>query len=414
MSPLAAHNASVAIIALPNELLSAIFGHIPPSTLTIIALLSHRFRAVAERLLYSSVLLTDSLSEASPVPWKTLRWCESMHQRTHLIEAAKKLQIRWQADPRTSFTSSLLTASNQLGSILPRLIFLESLEIFLGPANLGPARDPPIHAIERVIHGARLPLLQHCSLGAEWSKSMQPYTGVLASFLASLHSLRHLKLPDHQAGIDLPPGALPCLSSFRGSADTAAFLLPGRPVQALSLVGQDSDVNRENLLRMTHTTVPLRYLDLSAMSARPVLLRNISTHFPAVEKLRVKLALRHTLHYAFSGIVSTPYSPHDYFILLKPDLTSKQRLLTGLSPLLSAFDHLTFIDLSPTDVDGVGRADADEESAILVEWGKACPSLRHVIFPSETAWTLQDSGIWAIQDTVSLLSPSPSSSHLGH
>lgn len=305
MSPLAANNAPVTIIALPNETLCAIFVDLPPLTLTIIARLSHRFKAVAERLLYSSITLTDSLSESSPLPWRTLRWCQSMQQRLHLIDATKKLQIRWQSDPRTSLSQSLNPACAQVAAALRLLVFLESLEIFLGPANLGPLQDPPMHAVERVIHGSRFPLLRHCSLGAEWMKGVATYTRVLASFLASVPMLRHLKLPDHRAGLDLPPDALPCLSSFRGSADTAAFLLPGRPVQALSLVGQDSDVNRENLPRMTLTSIPLRTLDLSAMSVRPLLLRNVSTHFPTLEKLRVKLALRHTLHYAFSGIVSS-------------------------------------------------------------------------------------------------------------
>ncbi|GLB43375.1 hypothetical protein LshimejAT787_1302760 [Lyophyllum shimeji] len=372
MALAAASNGPVPIIALPNETLSAIFLHFTAPTLATIARVSHRFKAVAERLLYSSVYVSDNLSESSSLPWKTLRWCESMRQRSHLIEATKKLQIRWQADLRSSLSQSLNPACAQVADVLRLLIFLESLEIFLGPANLVRPPDEPIHAVERVIRGAHLPLLRHCSLGAEWTKGVQPYTTVLASFLASAHELRHLKLPDHLAGLDLPPGALPCLSSFRGSADTAAILLPGRPVQALSLVGQDSDVNRQNLPRMTLTSVPLRYLDLSAMSVRPLLLRNISTHFPTLQKLRVKLALRHTLHYAFSGI----------------------RLLAGLSAVLSAFQQLELIDLSPTDVDGIGRADAKEEYVLVGEWSRICPSLRCVIFPSGTEWICQENGEW--------------------
>ncbi|KAF5383811.1 hypothetical protein D9615_003739 [Tricholomella constricta] len=373
MAPLTDTNGPVTIIALPNETLCAILLYFSPPTLTGIARVSQRFKAVAERLLYSSIHLNETLSESSPLPWKTLRWCESMRQRAHLIEATKKLQIRWQADLRSTFSQSLNPVCVQISDVLRLLVFLESLEIFLGPANLAPSHDEPIHAIERVIRGTHLPLLRHCSLGAEWTKGVQPYTSVLSSFLASASALRHLKLPDHLAGLDLPPGALPSLSSFRGSADTAANLLPGRPVQALALVGQDSDVTRENLPRMTLTSVPLRYLDLSAMSVRPLLLRNVSTHFPTLERLRVKLALRHTLHYAFSGI----------------------RLLAGLSAVLSAFRQLELIDLSPTDVDGVGRADAKEELVLVREWGRACPSLRRVIFPSETEWEWQAEGTWA-------------------
>jgi hypothetical protein len=305
MSSQAENNCPVTIIALPNETLCTIFNDLPPPTLAIIASLSHRFKAVAERLLYSSISLTESLSEASPIPEKTLQWCASMRRRMHLIEATKKLHIRWQTDTRNFSTQHLSSACSQIADVLRLLTYLEFLEVFLGPANIIPPHGEPIHAIERVIGRCQFPLLRHCSLGADWTKGVQPYTGVLTTFLASLPALRHLKLPDHHAALNLPADALPYLSSFRGSADTAAFLLPGRPVQALSLIGQDSDVNRENLFRMTHTTLPLRYLDLSAMSVRPVLLRNISTHLPTVEILRIKLALRHTLHYAFSGIVSS-------------------------------------------------------------------------------------------------------------
>lgn len=304
MAPLVDTNGPVTILALPNETLYAILLDFTPFTLATIARVSRRFQAIAERLLYSSIHINDVLSGSSPLPWKALRWCQAMRQRVHLVDATKKLQIRWQADPHLSPAQSFSGACADISDVMRLLVSLEFLEIFLGPANLAHEQGEPIHAVERVIRGIHLPLLRHCSLGAEWSKGVQPYTSVLSSFLASAREIRHLKLPDHLAGLDLPPSALPCLSSFRGSADTAGILLPTRPVQALSLVGQDSDVNRENLLRMTLTSIPLRYLDLSAMSVRPLLLRNVSTHFPTLKRLRVKLALTHTLHYSLSGIVS--------------------------------------------------------------------------------------------------------------
>jgi F-box-like len=297
------------IIELPNETLSAVFQDLPPPTLAVIARISNRFRGVAERLLYSSVCLTDTLSEASPLPNKTLRWCQSMHLRLHLVESTKRLQIRWQTNHTTPPSHHLNPACSRIADILRCLIYLESLEIFLAPAKYfarGPQDIQRIHPVERAIRGCQLPLLLYCSLGAEWTKGAQPYTGILTSFLVSTPALRHLKLADHHTGLSLPVDAVPHLSSFRGSANAAAVLLPGRPVQALSLIGQDYDVNHENLPRMTLTTVALRYLDLSAMSVRPQLLRSISIHLPTIETLRVKLALRHTLHYAFSGIVSSP------------------------------------------------------------------------------------------------------------
>jgi hypothetical protein len=53
---------------------------------------------------------------------------------------------------------------------------------------------------------------------------------------------------------------------------------------------------------MSLTSVPLRHLDLSSMLVTPTLLRNLSRNLNTVESLKVKLALRHTLH--FAGIVS--------------------------------------------------------------------------------------------------------------
>jgi hypothetical protein len=307
MSLLMNQNLPVTITDLPNETLSVISQYLPPRALAVTARISCRLRGVAERQLYSSVCLTDVLSESSPTPHKTLRWCKSMHQRLYLGESTKKLQIRWQADHGTPPSHHLQNACSHIAGILRFLIYLESLEIFLGPANFASCpHDERMHAVERAIRGCQLPLLRYCSLGAEWTKGAQPYTSILTSFLVSLPTLRHLKLADHHTAfkLGLPTGAMPHLASFRGPADAAAALLPGRPVQVLSLIGQDSDVNRENLPRMMYTTVPLLHLDLSSMSVRPLLLRNISTHLSTVEILTVRLALRHTLHYAFSGIVS--------------------------------------------------------------------------------------------------------------
>ncbi|KAF4610558.1 hypothetical protein D9613_006707 [Agrocybe pediades] len=323
--------------ALPNETLTTIFDELSPSSLAAVARVSTRFNAVAERLLYSSIYITDILTESSPLPWKTIWWCKAMRRRVHLIDTAKKLHIRWQADPDAPPPPAqyILQTCEELSEILRALTPIESIDLFLGPANIvlhnyrlqSPGYDlihhePPMHAIERVIRGCQFSQLRSCTLGADSAKGVQPYTGVLISFLASLPRLRHLRLSDsghysqmnvHSTLDELPADALPLLCSFRGSPDAAASLLPGRPVQYLSLIGQDSDVNRDNLPRMTRTAVPLRCLDLSAMSARPMLLRNVSTYLPTVESLRVKLALRHTLHYSFSGIWSIPARPASVF-----------------------------------------------------------------------------------------------------
>jgi len=225
-------------MALPNELLAAIFHELDPSTLAVAARVSSHFNAVAERRLYSSIHITDILSEQSPHPLKTLRWCEAIRRRAYLFESARKLYIRWQSDRSAPpvQVQHLLDACEQLGAVVQLLVPLESLDLFLGPANLIRGyQEPPIHAIESVIRGCQFTHLRSCSLGAESAKGVQPYTPILTSFLVSPSTLRHLKLSDLHSGLrDLPPDALPHLSSFRGSADAAASILPGRPVRYLS------------------------------------------------------------------------------------------------------------------------------------------------------------------------------------
>ena len=87
----------------------------------------------------------------------------------------------------------------------------------------------------------------------------------------------------------------------------AASLIPGRPVQTLGLVGQEPFVSERDLARLARGSAPVRALDLSAMSVTPTLLRDVSRHLPSVQILRVRLALRHTLHFALSGIVSISF-----------------------------------------------------------------------------------------------------------
>ncbi|KAJ7224271.1 hypothetical protein GGX14DRAFT_424912 [Mycena pura] len=356
--------------SLPNETLVAIFDGLAPSVLGDIARVSRRFNAVAERMLYASISITDSLSASSPYPAKTLRCCRSMLSRPHLVEVIKRLQIRWQGDFRTLEPQDLVVACLQVGVAFRCLAFLEGLDIFLGPANRTVVPSQPIHAVERILQGCQFPYLRYCSLGAEWAKDVQPYTTILPAFLSLVPSLRQLKLSDNHAALILAPDALPSLSYFRGSPDTAAFLLPGRPVHHLALIGQDSDVNRENLPKIALTSVPLRSLDLSAMQVRPQLLRSISKYLPDIENLKVRLALRHTLHYSLSG----------------------STLLAALSPALHDFHHLVSFDLSPTEINSIQQANFAEEATLCTEWLRACPTLRRIVFPSGTEWQLADDG----------------------
>lgn len=291
---------------LPNELLAAIFARLDPATLAQLATVSRHLNAVAEYHLYSLVSFTDVLPDAAHVPQRTVSWCHAMLNRPHLTDAVKRLHIRWTAEYHPPPSPLLLAVCDQLSLVIRSLTGLEYLDLFLGPANFASLPRENMHAIERAVFLCSLPALRFCSLGTDYAKGIQPYTAHIISFLSHTPSLQHLRVADHHASLNLPLGsnALPLLHTFRGSAATAASILPGRPVQYLALIGQDSDVTRENLLCMASTSTPLRSLDLSAISARPVLLRNVSSYLPTLERLRIRLALRHTLHYALSGIVS--------------------------------------------------------------------------------------------------------------
>ncbi|THU92990.1 hypothetical protein K435DRAFT_200797 [Dendrothele bispora CBS 962.96] len=372
--------------SLPNELLNDIFIYLPSPSLAALSRVSHRYNAVAEHVLYSSIFIRDFLSESTPFPWRTFRCCESILARPHLVDNLKRFHIKWQKHPEVPPPTHVYFAPTvaKLHYTLGLLSFLEHLELSLGPVHTlsstrggegaGAGAGGGMHVIERVIQTHSFPHLQSCSLGLEYTKLSPFFSDILPTFLSTLTSLRHLKLPEHCSTlVDLPTGSLQNLVSFRGSPGAAGCLLPGRPVQFLSLVGQDSDVSRENLLRITQTSVPLRYLDLSAMSVRPALIRNIATFLPDIEVLKVKLALRHTLHFALSGI----------------------RLLTGLSSVLNAFHHLIHLDLSPTaaiagSTPSNASSDVDQELGLCREWARACPSLRRVVFPSRTEWVLSE------------------------
>jgi len=296
----------MAAVALPNETLLAILGYLESNVLVHVTQVSRHFRALAEYLLYSVVIINDVMDDIQHVPHRTIGWCEAMLWRPHLADSVRRVQIRWSATTRTPRTGLLLVCE-QLSLAIRTLTGLEYLELFLGPANLASLPRENIHAVERAVFLCCLPALRFCSLGAEYTKGVQPYTGHLTSFLTQIPQLRHLRLSDHHSCLRLPPAphCLPFLQSFRGSAATAASVLPGRPVRHLWLIGQDSDVSRENLLCMTNTTTPICSLDLSAISARPLLIRNVSECIPTLERLRIRLALRHTLHYALSGMVSS-------------------------------------------------------------------------------------------------------------
>jgi F-box-like len=388
---------------LPNEILGAIFDYLSPDALTRVALVSRRWRANAERVLYSTIILHEVLPHASSpslafatgrgppaaelepkkdrqttttttrmtttipilampaVPITTLRCCETLSAHPHLAQYVRRFHLRWETDAVESPLFLLRIAHHIARTLVPTLVHLDSLQLsfdlaphFLQsitsnnnnnsyapppqtPLNLEhspPSESPPSpHArksaeqqqLHQQLHQLHLLLLPPISLPSLRTLSLRgigtPPSHELERILRNHSNLLHLQLNDyHRALVTLTPTDIPNLRSFRGHPATAASIIPGRPVQALSLVGGGSGLGgcesaatptEEDLARIAAGSIPVRALDLSGMSVTPTLLRNVSRHLSHVEWLKVRLALRHTLHYALSGIVRhvslTPY-----------------------------------------------------------------------------------------------------------
>ena len=295
-------------IQLPNETLAAIFDNLPPSALTVVACASYRFRLVAERILYTSVAIQESLPRDTPTPRHTHGCASTLLARPHLAEVVRKFSIRWQTDlgPRDEYLPAVAPALHALNAALRTLFALEQLDLALGLAGT------PLDA-HAVLDGCTFPALRVFALSGVGRGALSPklYRGAsasvsLANFLAHTPSIEALHLLDSYEPLALPAEALPALQVFRGSAIAAGCVLPARPVRLLGLVGHEFITERD-LERIARSRSRIRWLDLSLMSVTPLLLRDISRHLGGtVEVLRVKLALRHTLHFALSGIVSAP------------------------------------------------------------------------------------------------------------
>lgn len=348
---------------LPNEILGAIFDYLSPDALTRVALVSRRWRANAERVLYSTIILHEVLPRASPafasataagpaaeqelkdfqtttttmpaVPITTLRCCETLSAHPHLAEYVRRFHLRWETDAVESPLFLLRIAHHIARTLVPTLVHLDSLELsfdlaphFLESANdatpqiplslPSPSPSPPSphtrkhHSTEQQQqqqlhqHQLHLLLLPPICLPSLRTLALRgigtPPSHELERILHNHPKLLHLRLSDYHRALHLSPTDVPHLRSFRGYPATAASILPGRPVQALGLVGCEL-ATEEDLARIAAGSVPVRALDLSGTSVTPTLLRSVSRHLSHVEWLKVRLALRHTLHYAFSGIV---------------------------------------------------------------------------------------------------------------
>ncbi|KAH9045993.1 hypothetical protein EDB84DRAFT_1435769 [Lactarius hengduanensis] len=344
---------------LPNEILHAIFGHLSQHALTHIVLVSHRWRANAERLLYSSIVINEVLPRSSTpelkgahavpsVPAITLRCCETLFSYPHLAEYVRRFHVRWQTDAVESPALLLLIAQNIAKSLVPTLRHLDSLELSFGLLAAPPLPTAPTSFLPPSRHPYLRSLALH-GIG-------EPPEPVLRNHPALLH----LKLGDYRRPLRLLPTDVPRLRSFRGHPATAASVLPGRPIEALGLVGLDP-ATESDFARIAAGSPP-----------RP--LPRPLRHQRHPDRAPVRLAFRHTLHYALNGM----------------------RLLTALTTVLSNFGNLRDLDLSPTNaVHYYADQNAVEEQRLCIAWTRACPSLRRIIFPSRTEWSLSEGGTWA-------------------
>ncbi|CCM04183.1 uncharacterized protein FIBRA_06345 [Fibroporia radiculosa] len=376
--------------ALPNETLFAVFEHLQPDVLTLVIRASSRFQAIAERILYSNISILELLPVSSPVPARTQRCCQSLLAHPHLALLVRSLNVRWQTDPGLHdqylpFVDPVLDLLNQA---LRTLVQLEDLDLALGLIGT------PI-GVQDVLNGCRFPGLRFfaiCGLGrGSLPAKYYPAESTVEPFLAMTPSIVHMRLVDHYGPLHLAPHHLPVLSAFRGTPFAAASLIPGRPVRCLSLVGQEHITDME-LSRIAQGSVKMCWLDISAVPLTPNVLRDVSHHLTSIETLKFKLALRHTLHHSFTGI----------------------SILAGLTPVIGAFPALYQLDLSASPVSNSGSGSSLEETALCTTWGRSCPSLRSVVFPSKTEWRLTPERIWPpAADAVAEPDFSPQGAWLG-
>ncbi|PAV19575.1 hypothetical protein PNOK_0450900 [Pyrrhoderma noxium] len=356
----------------------------------------------------------------SIIPCKTQGLCMAIARRPHLASCVRYLSIRWscpsslhshhaqhhqnramsdgsgreQTGPPTIDPSFATT----LHILLVSLSHLKHLELHL--SGLPNSKKDFGFSFPSLLEGASFPLRRLISSGASPFPSPVSPPISLESILRSLPTLTHLHLPAHYPPlVGLTPSDLPVLQSFRGSIRCAASVIPGRPVSDLSLclssdletisglstglgyyggfglphvsypelTGGSPSIEQDPLSFLLLGSSPVRKLDLSAMSVTPTQLLFLSKYFGRdLEVLRMKLALRHTLHFTFSGMM----------------------LLSALTHLLGSFPSLQVLDLSPTVVDGKVpiHKNAREEHTLCSAWAGVLPSLRWVRFPSGIVW----------------------------
>lgn len=298
-----------AFLRLPNETILSISVHLPHSALAALVRVNRRLHDVVEHLLYAEITILDVIDappHALVTPSRTLACCAAVRARTYLAAHTRRISIRWSRDRARAHTPARFTAD-----VFPALYYLLA------------AAAPSLDVLE--LHLAGLPLrfdlypllvaVQPARLSRlALSGAPDADTVGLERILRAHRTLRDLHLGGDtvRRPLALTPNDLPRLTTFRGDARIATSILPGRPVTTLTL-SSGAEPSEAFLRACACTALPIRRLDLSALAVTPTQLLAISKHLTQLHALRMRLALRHTLHFTFSGMVST-----SHLLLLNP------------------------------------------------------------------------------------------------
>ncbi|KAI0292329.1 hypothetical protein B0F90DRAFT_1771046 [Multifurca ochricompacta] len=316
---------------LPNEILNAIFDYLSSDTLTCVALVSRRcppsrvsvspcycyyycyysgvgagygngndngYDGAAATSTAGTKLIRNNLRTMPAVPAITLRCCETLSSHPHLAKYVRRFHVRWQTDSVESPVLLFIIAQNITKTLVPTLVHLYSLELSFGLSEYiyipSPSPSPTPTPTPLLVPSPSLSSPPPPQTPLHGTGGEPPPELVLRNH----PTLLHLKLGDcYHRPIRLQPADIPHLRSFRGCPTTAASILPGRPVQVLSLVGYEF-VTEENLACIAAGSLPVRSLDLSSMCVTPNVLRNVSRHYPTLNGSRFasRFGTRSTTH----------------------------------------------------------------------------------------------------------------------
>ena len=293
-------NGPAALLALPNEILNVIFELLASDDLLCVLTVCQRLHDVGERLLYQNISISEnvgvvedsqSIPAPSVIPYKTSTCCSTVLRRLYLASGITKIQLRWCRDRERQSDYRLTAATQQqLHDFFQACTHIEHLELHIGGL---------VNRLDDILSGHSFHVRSFSLTGLTNIPSIQ-------QFLHTQPLLLHLHIGDLHEPLQLERNDLLRLERFRGDPRMAASIVPTRPVHWLTFSGQD--LSEEVLKIFSSNPNCVRWLDLGSLSVTPTQLVLVSRHFAGIEWLRMKLALRHTLHFSFSGLVSLQLS----------------------------------------------------------------------------------------------------------